>query len=206
LQLYNASTIQQIPIEVIDAITSGFVQFPFCIQLFASGDFQGSVAFLPLVPVRLKYLKPKDLLPAPTTLGEHIRQRRLKLQLTLKEAAKLLGTDECSIMNWEKGRTVPKVYRLPAIIRFLGYNPLPEPQTISQRLVAKRLERGWSRKVAACHLGIDVSTLKDWEHGKIILFRKHQTLVAKVLAMSVDALEDEMSSRWKAAHRQTSAT
>jgi hypothetical protein len=39
-----------------------------------------------------------------------------------------LGTDEGSIMNWEKGRTVPKVYRLPAIIRFLGYNPLPEPR------------------------------------------------------------------------------
>jgi transcriptional regulator with XRE-family HTH domain len=158
------------------------------------------------VPVRLKYLKPKDLLPAPTTLGEHIRQHRLKLKLTLKEAAKLLGTDECSVINWEKGRTVPKVYRLPAIIRFLGYNPLPEPRTIPERLVAKRLERGWSRKLAARHLGIDVSTLRDWEQGKIILFRKHQTLVAKVLAMSEGELEDEMSSRWKAAHRQTSAT
>jgi transcriptional regulator with XRE-family HTH domain len=72
-------------------------------------------------------LKSEELLPEPTTLGEQIRQRRLKLKLTLKEAAKLLGTNECSIMNWEKGRTVPKVYRLPAIIRFLGYNPLPEP-------------------------------------------------------------------------------
>jgi transcriptional regulator with XRE-family HTH domain len=158
------------------------------------------------VPVRLKYLKSKVVLPAPTTLGEHIRQRRLKLKLTLKEAAKLLGTDECSIMNWEKGRTVPKVYRLPAIIRFLGYNPLPEPRTLPERLIGKRLEQGWSRKVASRHLGIDVSTLRDWEQGKIILFRKHQRLVAKVLAMSEGELEDEMSSRWKAAHRQTSAT
>jgi transcriptional regulator with XRE-family HTH domain len=92
--------------------------------------------------VRLKYLKIKEPLPAPTTLGEHIRQRRLKLKLTLKEAAKLLGTDESSIIQWEKGRSVPRVYRLPAIIRFLGYNPLLEPRTVPERLVAKRLERG----------------------------------------------------------------
>jgi transcriptional regulator with XRE-family HTH domain len=156
--------------------------------------------------VRLKYLKAKDLLPAPTTLGEHIRQRRLKLKLTLKEAAKLLGTNEGSIINWEKGRATPRVYRLPAILRFLGYNPLPEPCTISERLVAKRLERGWSRKLASRHLGIDVSTLSDWEHGKVILFRKHRRLVAKVLGIPESELEDEMSSRWKAAHRQTSAT
>jgi transcriptional regulator with XRE-family HTH domain len=145
--------------------------------------------------VRLKYLKSKDLLPAPTTLGEHIRQRRLKLKLTLKEAAKLLGTDECSVINWEKGRTVPKVYRLPAIIRFLGYNPLPEPRTISERLVAKRLERGWPRKLGARHLGIDVSTLRDWEQGKVILFRKHRRLVAKVLGIPESELDGEMQDR-----------
>jgi transcriptional regulator with XRE-family HTH domain len=159
---------------------------------------------LPLVPVRLKYLKSEELLPEPTTLGEQIRQRRLKLKLTLKEAAKLLGTNEGSIINWEKGRSV-RVYRLPAIIRFLGYNPLPEPRTISERLVAKRLERGWSRKVALRSLEIDVSTLRDWEQGKTILFRKHRRLVAKVLGIPESELEQEMKARWRNAHGQTSA-
>ncbi len=82
------------------------------------------------------------------------------MKLTIKEAAKLLGTDERSIINWEKGRTVPKVYRLPAIIRFLGYNPLPKAETLSERLVAKRLERGWSRKAASRYMRIDESTLR----------------------------------------------
>jgi transcriptional regulator with XRE-family HTH domain len=158
------------------------------------------------VPVRLKYLKIKEPLPAPTTLGEHIRQRRLKLKLTLKEAAKLLGTDESSIIQWEKGRSVPRVYRLPAIIRFLGYNPLPEPRTVPERLVAKRLERGWSRKFAARDLGIDVSTLRDWEHGKVILFRKHRRLVAQVLGIPESELDGEMKARWRNVHGQTSAT
>jgi len=155
--------------------------------------------------VRLKYLKSEELLPEPTTLGEHIKKRRLDLKLTVKEAGRLLGTDESSIIQWEKGRKLPRVYRLPAIIRFLGYNPLPEPRTISERLVAKRVERGWSRKVASRHLGIDVSTLRDWEQGKIILFRKHRRLIAQVLGISESELDGEMKARWRAGHRQTRA-
>jgi DNA-binding XRE family transcriptional regulator len=99
------------------------MQIPFSLQLSASGRSHGFVAFLPLMPVRLKYLKSEELLPEPTTLAEHIKKRRLDLKLTGKEAGKLLGTDESSIIQWEKGRSVPRVYRLPAIIRFLGYNP-----------------------------------------------------------------------------------
>jgi hypothetical protein len=55
----------------------------------------------------------------------------------------------------------PRDYPLPGL-----RPPAPTPH---ERLVTKRLERGWSRKVAARHLGIDVSTLRDWEQGKIIL-------------------------------------
>jgi transcriptional regulator with XRE-family HTH domain len=161
---------------------------------------------LPVDPVRLKYLKPQDLLPAPTRLGEHIRQRRLTLKLTLKHAGKLLGTDEQSINNWEKGRKVPRVYWLPAIIRFLGYNPLPEPRTVPERLLMKRLERGWSRTVAARELGIDQSTLRDWEHGKIILFEKHRTLVANFLGIPQSLLDNEMKTRLGNAHGKTGST
>jgi transcriptional regulator with XRE-family HTH domain len=141
----------------------------------------------------------------PTALGEHIRKRRAELQLTLQEVGKVFGTSERSVINWEKGRTVPKVYRLPAIIRFLGYSALPEPRTIAERLVAKRLGRGWSRKVASRHWGIDESTLRDWEEGKIILFRKHRKLVAEVLGIAQSELDAEMKSRWIAVHRRTEA-
>jgi DNA-binding transcriptional regulator YiaG len=125
---------------------------------------------LPFVPVRLKSLNAQEPLPAPTTLGEHIKKRRLEWKLTLRKVGALLGADEWSVINWEKGRTVPKVYRLPSIIRFLGYNPLPQPRTIGEALVAKRLERGWSRKVASRHLSIDESTLRDWSKEKLFSF------------------------------------
>jgi ribosome-binding protein aMBF1 (putative translation factor) len=98
--------------------------------------------------------------------------------MTLKQAGKLLGTDEWSIIQWEKGRTVPKV--------------------------AKRLERGWSRK-ASCQLGIDQSTRRDWEQGEIILFRKHRRLIAKVLGIPESEVNEEMKARWRNAHGQTGA-
>jgi transcriptional regulator with XRE-family HTH domain len=148
-------------------------------------------------------LNRKDSDFEPQTLAEHIRKRRLDLKLTLKEAAKLLGTNEGSIINWEKGRATPRVYRLPAIIRFLSYNPLPEPCTLPERLLTKRLKQGWSRKVASRYLGIDVTTLRDWEHGKVILFRKHRRLVAQMLGIPESELDGEMKARWINAHERS---
>jgi DNA-binding XRE family transcriptional regulator len=133
---------------------------------------------------------------------EHIRKRRLELGLTLKEAGKLLETAEWSVINWEKGRTIPAVYRLPAIIQFLGYNPLPQPCTISERLIGKRVECGLSRKAASRLWGIDESTLRDWEREKIILFRKHRRLVCELLEMPESEINDEMQARWSVAHRR----
>lgn len=43
---------------------------------------------------------------------------------------------------------------LPAITRFLGYDPFPVAATVPERLVAKRRELGWSRKRAAKAWGI----------------------------------------------------
>jgi len=44
---------------------------------------------------------------------------------------------------------------------------LQEPGTFAERITTKRLEQGWSRKLASRHLGIDVSTARDWEQGKL---------------------------------------
>ena len=39
---------------------------------------------------------------------------------------------------WERGETEPALAFLPAILRFLGYDPRPEPTTLAERLVAVR--------------------------------------------------------------------
>ena len=54
----------------------------------------------------------------------------------------------------------------PAIIRFLGYNPLPEAKTLAEQLVRYRTTLGLSREWAALELGVDAGTLARWERGE----------------------------------------
>ena len=71
-------------------------------------------------------------------MGEYIRRRRLEIGLTQKEAASKLGVNPWTILNWEKGHTKPPIASMPLIARFLGYDPFPQPKTLSQHLLAKR--------------------------------------------------------------------
>ncbi len=84
---------------------------------------QGCVAFLPFTPVSLKSLIPKPYDFEPKTLGEHVRKKSLKMGLMQKEVAEQLGVNTWTILNWEKGRTEPPIASIPAIVRFLAYEP-----------------------------------------------------------------------------------
>ena len=55
---------------------------------------------------------------------------------------------------------------MPAIIKFLGYNPLPAESTLAEQLVRQRASLGLSQKDSAERLGVDPSTLAKWEQGK----------------------------------------
>jgi len=55
---------------------------------------------------------------------------------------------------------------IPDIIRFLGYNPLPEPQSLREKLIYTRKLLGLSQEALAKRLGVDPTTLRRWERGK----------------------------------------
>ena len=59
------------------------------------------------------------------TLGDHIRKRRLDLRLFQEQVSEQIGVDEDTIFRWEGNKSKPQVQFIPAIIKFLGYNPLP---------------------------------------------------------------------------------
>jgi transcriptional regulator with XRE-family HTH domain len=99
------------------------------------------------------------------TLGDHIRKRRLELGLLQKQVAAQMSVNKNTIANWEKQRNYPALPYLPAIIRFLGYNPLPEGETLAGKLIRYRTSQGISQKTLAKKLGIDPSTLARWERG-----------------------------------------
>jgi transcriptional regulator with XRE-family HTH domain len=99
-------------------------------------------------------------------VGDHLRRRRLTLKLLQRQVAEQLGVDKTSIYNWEANRTKPGLEHMPAIIKFLGYNPLPPPDGWPNRLVLHRTALGLSQKEAAHQIGVDPCTLARWERGE----------------------------------------
>ena len=100
----------------------------------AAGTRTGTPA-LPFCYISLRAPKPLDPLypTAPVSLGEHLRKRRMDLGITQKEAARRIGADQWTVINWEKGRTCPEVRFVPGIIRFLGYDPFPRGEVLYDR-------------------------------------------------------------------------
>ena len=163
---------------------------------------QGRVALLQFGPIRLKALKPKETDFEPQTLGDHIRKRRIELELTQKQTAERLGVNPWTILNWEKGHTEPPIESMPAFIGFLGYDPFPEPKNIPEHLFAKRRVMGWTIKEAARQVGVDEGTWGAWERGEMILFREHRTLIAQLLGLSAKEIHKEMMKRWNRSHQR----
>ena len=124
---------------------------------------------LPFSHITLKTQKPLSS-AYPTTLntiGDHLRKRRLDLELFQKDVAKMLGVGEPSIYNWENNLAEPAIKYIPKIIKFLGHVPFKtSTKSTGEKIVTYRKLRGLSQKKLACHLGIDPCTLSKWERNK----------------------------------------
>jgi hypothetical protein len=68
--------------------------------------------------------------------------------------------------NWESTKSSPQVPNMPAIIDFLGYNPLPPANGISEELVRQRTSPGLSQREAAARMEVDPTTLARLEPGE----------------------------------------
>jgi transcriptional regulator with XRE-family HTH domain len=107
---------------------------------------------------------PKEI----NTIGDHIRARRLDLELLQVQVADQIGVHEQTITGWECNATVPEVRYIPAILQFLGYNPVPAASSFPERLAAERRRPGLSQRKMAAKLGVDSASLMSWET------RRHQ--------------------------------
>jgi DNA-binding transcriptional regulator YiaG len=83
-----------------------------------------------------------------------------------KDVAKQIEVDTTSVHNWEGNLSKPEIRYMPAIIRFVGYSPLPEAKSWADRLVQGRTALGFSQKEAARRLDADQGTLARWERGE----------------------------------------
>ena len=125
--------------------------------------------------------KPVEYPKQINSLGDHIRARRLDLKLLQKQVANQIGVHEQTITGWERNATVPEVRYIPAIIRFIGYDPQPPADSIPQRLAAARTTLGLSQRKMAAKLGVDPATLMGWEAGHHHPTGKSLNLIARVV-------------------------
>jgi DNA-binding transcriptional regulator YiaG len=101
----------------------------------------------------------------PTTLGEHIKKRRLDSGLFQRDLASRLKVTVETIVNWERDHQTPPIRMWPKIIAFLGYDPHPEPRSLSERIEAQRRRLGWTYPKTAGTLGVSVGTVIRWIKG-----------------------------------------
>jgi transcriptional regulator with XRE-family HTH domain len=105
---------------------------------------------------------PKNLV----TLGDHIRKRRLTLGLYQRAVAQFIGVDQATIFNWEAGNYAPFTRYMPKIYEFLGYCPMRYPKTIGEKLRRWRESWGLNQEQMAKKLGVDESSISEWETGR----------------------------------------
>ncbi|WP_199141627.1 recombinase family protein [Pedobacter sp. ASV12] len=134
-------------------------------------EYGGNIQMLPCLRYECITKKPAPICypDAPVSIGEHIRKRRMELQLFQKDVAKICGVTEDCIANWEKNRSTPQIIFYPKIIEFLAYSPLSFDETkISGRIKAYRYRNGITSKMLGKLQNIDPSTVSDWENGNCI--------------------------------------
>ena len=108
-----------------------------------------------LKPERKPY--PKEL----QTYGDHLRKKRLDLNLTQPQVAKIINVTTDSITNWELNKGTPNLIFIPKIISFLEYTPIVNENSIK----SYRIQNGLSQKEFAKILEIDPTTLSRIERG-----------------------------------------
>lgn len=87
-----------------------------------------------------------------------------------KDVAKALHINQWTLIGWEKGTkhiSTPATY--PRVIKWLGYDPFPKPETDGEELRQARLRRGLTAQEAADELGIDQGTWLRFENGQSVL-------------------------------------
>ncbi len=124
------------------------------------------VAFLTVQNLRLKASKKLPIALVGTGLAAHLRYRRETLGLTRSDAAKQIGVRGAAVGQWETGEHHPENEYWPAIIRFIGYDPIcSDPQTVPEKIAFLCRHMGLSGVGLAALLGVDKATIYKWEHG-----------------------------------------
>jgi len=142
-----------------------------------------ALAFCDFDAVRL-LPQPKRRTEQLLDLSNHIRQRRMELEMSLDDLAQLLGVTKDTVVYWETQQIAPNITQLPKIIAFLGYNPFEdETGTFGGKIKEYRYRNGLSQRKLASLLAVSVSALKSWEENAFTPTIEHQKVLSELLGI-----------------------
>jgi DNA-binding XRE family transcriptional regulator len=61
----------------------------------------------------------------PRTPGGHLRLKRIGHRLTQVQVAEIFGVCPLTYIKWEANHNNPSIAKWAAVVRFLGYDPIP---------------------------------------------------------------------------------
>lgn len=118
----------------------------------------------------------------PTTIGGHLRKRRLRLGLFQSAAARQLRVSTVTLSKWERDVLYPAWKNQFKVTEYLGFNPFTDPalgrplgnervpvvliSSFGYQLRQKRLAMRLPRKALAAQLGISWKTIWGWENNR----------------------------------------
>lgn len=125
------------------------------------------------------------------TLGQHLRSRREELGVSRRSLAATLSACSNSVLNWERDRQIPEIQFWPAVIAFLGYDPLPAPANVVDRIEAQRRRLGWTYNQVAAQIGVGARTLLKWRDGGEMRLLRHDAMDQLLALASTEAVRSD---------------
>jgi len=122
-----------------------------------------------------------ELTREPVTLGDYLRRRCLEFGLYQKDVAARLGVTTSSVWNWEHGWSVDFRY-MPRVIKFLGYNPIPQPDDLLERLAWYKQVNGLTLEQLGAEMERAPKQLADWLAGRHKPCRHNQEKIGLFLS------------------------
>jgi DNA-binding transcriptional regulator YiaG len=130
------------------------------IHNWETGNHSVSLSAWPAVLGFLGY----DPRPPGRTIGERLRLHREALGLSAAAVARQWGVDPATVTKHElKEDRFHNHLSLPRIAGFLGYNPLPPPQTPGQYVRQVRYLSGLKQTEFAARLRVSNNSVSEWE-------------------------------------------
>ncbi len=122
----------------------------------------------------------EELSRKPVTLSEHLRRRRIELGLYQKDVAARFGVTTSTVWNWENTESVD-LHFVPRVIDFLGYNPIPQPEGLLERLAWYKQVNGLSLERLGIEMGRNPEQLADWLSGRHYPCRRNREEIEEFL-------------------------